>query len=218
MEKPKRSESLKTLLPEVLALMRPRRGLLLIGALLMLINRVCGLVLPFSTKYLVNDVMLKNEFRLLLPIVLAVLAATIIQGVTSYSLTQLLSKSGQQLIYEMRIRIQEHIGRLPVGFYDSNKTGTLVARIMSDVEGVRNLVGTGLVELVGGFVTAVLATVPSIPHQRFDDISGADRLTYVRRRVAARLSHGAADFSRTGQDQRGSDGPINRDAGRRARD
>jgi subfamily B ATP-binding cassette protein MsbA len=159
MEKPKRSESLKTLLPEVMALLKPRRGLLLIGAVLMLINRVCGLALPFSTKYLVNDVMLKGEFKLLLPIVLTVVAATIIQGVTSFSLTQLLSKSGQRLIYEMRIKIQDHIGRLPVRFYDANKTGTLVSRIMSDVEGVRNLVGTGLVELVGGILTAIIATV-----------------------------------------------------------
>ena len=96
MEKPKRSESLKTLLPDVLALMMPRRGLLVLGAALMLVNRVCGLVLPFSTKYLVNDVMLKGQFALLMPIVLGVVAATIIQGLTSYSLTQLLSKSGQR--------------------------------------------------------------------------------------------------------------------------
>lgn len=159
MDKPKRSETLKTLLPEVLSLMRPRRGLLLTGAALMIVNRVCGLALPFSTKYLVNDVMLKGEFKLLMPIVLAVVGATIIQGLTSYSLTQLLSKSGQRLIYEMRVRIQEHIGRLPVRFYDANKTGTLVSRIMSDVEGIRNLVGTGLVELAGGLLTAVIATV-----------------------------------------------------------
>ncbi len=158
MEKPKRSESLKTLLPEVMALMLPRRGLLLFGAVLMLINRVCGLVLPFSTKYLVNDVMLKGEFKLLMPIVLGVVAATLIQGLTTYSLTQLLSKSGQRLIFEMRVKIQNHIGRLPVRFYDANKTGTLVSRIMSDVEGVRNLVGTGLVELAGGLITAVIAT------------------------------------------------------------
>ena len=138
--------------------MLPRRGLLLFGAALMLINRVCGLVLPFSTKYLVNDVMLKGEFKLLMPIVLGVVAATLIQGLTTYSLTQLLSKSGQRLIFEMRVKIQNHIGRLPVRFYDANKTGTLVSRIMSDVEGVRNLVGTGLVELAGGLITAVIAT------------------------------------------------------------
>ncbi len=159
MDKPKRSESLETLLPEVLALMRPRRGLLLLGAALMIVNRVCGLALPVSTKYLIDNVMRQGQFKLLLPIVLAVLAATVIQGLTSYSLTQLLSKSGQRLIYEMRIRIQDHIGRLPVRFYDANKTGTLVSRIMSDVEGVRNLVGTGLVELAGGLLTAVIATV-----------------------------------------------------------
>ncbi len=159
MEKPKRSESLKTLLPEVLALMKPRRGLLALGAVLMLINRVCGLVLPYSTKYLVNDVMLKGELKLLVPIVLGVVGATLIQGVTSFSLTQLLSKAGQRLIFEMRVKIQDHIGRLPVRFYDANKTGTLVSRIMSDVEGVRNLVGTGLVELVGGLLTAVLASI-----------------------------------------------------------
>jgi subfamily B ATP-binding cassette protein MsbA len=159
MDKPKRSESLKTLLPEVLALMKPRRNLLFAGAALMIVNRVCGLALPVSSKYLIDNVMRQGQFKLLLPIVLSVVAATIIQGVTSFSLTQLLSKSGQRLIYEMRLRIQEHIGRLPVRFYDANKTGTLVSRIMSDVEGIRNLVGTGLVELVGGVLTAIIATV-----------------------------------------------------------
>jgi ABC-type multidrug transport system fused ATPase/permease subunit len=83
----------------------------------------------------------------------------VIQGLTSYSLTQLLSKAGQRLINEMRVHIQEHIGRLPVRFYDATKTGTLVSRIMSDVEGVRNLIGTGLVELAGGLLTAVISTV-----------------------------------------------------------
>ena len=139
--------------------MKPRRKLLLMGALLMIINRVCGLALPVSTKYLIDNVMRRGQTELLVPIVLAVLLATVIQGVTSFSLTQLLSKSGQRLIFEMRVRIQEHIGRLPVSFYDANKTGTLVSRIMSDVEGVRNLIGTGLVELAGGLLTAVISTV-----------------------------------------------------------
>jgi ABC-type multidrug transport system fused ATPase/permease subunit len=158
-DKPSQSERLKTLLPEVWALMKPRRGLLLAGAALMIVNRVCGLALPVSSKFLIDNVMRKGQIHVLAPIVLAVVLATMIQGVTSYSLTQLLSKSGQRLIYEMRVRIQEHIGRLPVGFYDANKTGTLVSRIMSDVEGVRNLIGTGLVELVGGVLTAILSTV-----------------------------------------------------------
>jgi subfamily B ATP-binding cassette protein MsbA len=157
--KPGGSERLKTLLPEVWALMKPRRYLLMAGAALMIVNRVCGLALPVSSKYLIDNVMRKGQIALLAPIVFAVVGATVIQGVTSFWLTQLLSKSGQRLIYEMRVRIQEHIGRLPVSFYDANKTGTLVSRIMSDVEGVRNLIGTGLVELVGGLITAVISTV-----------------------------------------------------------
>ncbi len=158
-DKPSSSVHLKTLWPEVWALMKPRRNVLLIGAALMIVNRVCGLALPISTKFLIDNVMRKGQTSLLLPIVLAVVAATVIQGVTSFSLTQLLSKSGQRLIYELRVKIQEHIGRLPVSFYDANKTGTLVSRIMSDVEGVRNLIGTGLVELVGGLLTAVISAV-----------------------------------------------------------
>jgi ABC-type multidrug transport system fused ATPase/permease subunit len=159
MEKPSRSERLRTLLPEVWGLMRPRRNVLLLGGVLMVINRVCGLALPISSKFLIDNVMRKGQFRLLMPIVLSVVAATVIQGVTSFGLTQLLSKAGQRLIYEMRVRVQEHIGRLPVRFYDANKTGTLVSRIMSDVEGVRNLMGTGLVELAGGLLTAIISTV-----------------------------------------------------------
>ncbi|HEX4749390.1 MAG TPA: ABC transporter ATP-binding protein [Bryobacteraceae bacterium] len=159
MEKPSQSERLKALLPEVWALMKPRRGLLLAGAALMIVNRVCGLALPISSKYLIDNVMRRHQFNLLLPIVLGVVTATMIQAITSFSLTQLLSKAGQRLIYEMRIRIQEHIGKLPVSFYDANKTGTLVSRIMSDVEGVRNLIGTGLVELTGGLLTAVISSV-----------------------------------------------------------
>ncbi len=156
-KKPARSMNLKALLPVVGALMRPRRGLLALGGLLMVINRVCGLALPLSTKYLIDNVIRQGEMRLLVPLVLSVAGATIIQGVTSFSLTQLLSKAGQKLITEMRMKVQEHIGRLPVRFYDANKTGTLVSRIMSDVEGIRNLMGTGLVELGGGILTAVLS-------------------------------------------------------------
>ena len=125
----------------------------------MAINRAAGLVLPYSTKYLVDDVILKQKVDLLVPLVLAVLCATAVQGVTSFALTQSLSKAAQRLIAEMRRRVQEHIGRLPVAYYDANKTGTLVSRIMTDVEGLRNLIGTGLVEFVGGIFTAVIALV-----------------------------------------------------------
>ena len=146
-------------LPDVWALMKPRRGLLALGFVLMAINRLSGLVLPASTKYLVDNVISKRQIQLLTPIVLAVLAATVLQGLTSFTLTQVLSKSAQKMIAELRLQVQAHIGRLPVSFYDANKTGALVSRIMSDVEGVRNLIGTGLVEFVGGMMTAVIALV-----------------------------------------------------------
>jgi len=146
-------------LPDVWALMKPRRGLLALGLVLMAVNRVSGLVLPGSMKYFVDNVVLHRQVQLLTPIVLAVLGATIVQGLTSFSLTQLLSKSAQKMITDLRRQVQAHIGRLPIAFYDANKTGVLVSRIMSDVEGVRNLVGTGLVEFVGGLMTAAIALV-----------------------------------------------------------
>src|SRR5256714_13679505 len=123
----------------------------------MVINRVCGVALPGSTKILIDDIIGKRRTELLLPLVSAVLAATLIQGITSFSLTQLLSKAAQRLIAELRRKVQAHIGRLPVTYYDANKSGTLVSRIMSDVEGLRNLIGTGLVEFAGGLLTAVIA-------------------------------------------------------------
>ncbi|PYX90882.1 MAG: ABC transporter permease, partial [Acidobacteria bacterium] len=136
-----------------------RRAVLAFGFLLMAINRVSGLVLPYSTRFLIDNVVIKHHLALLRPLVLLVLAATVIQGITSFSLTQLLSKAAQRLITELRQRVQAHIGHLPVTFYDSTKTGTLVSRIMTDVEGVRNLIGTGLVELAGGLLTSGIALV-----------------------------------------------------------
>jgi ABC-type multidrug transport system fused ATPase/permease subunit len=146
-------------LPDVWALIHPRRGLLVLGFVLMAVNRLCGLVLPASTKYFLDNVVIKKQLQLLTPIVLAILAATIVQGLTSFTLTQLLSKSAQRMITDLRKQVQAHIGRLPVSFYDANKTGVLVSRIMSDVEGIRNLIGTGLVEFVGGLMTAVFALI-----------------------------------------------------------
>ena len=157
--KKKSREHLRSALPLLKELVRPRRRLLSFGMVLTLIKSVAGLVLPASTKYLVDNVMLKHQVRLLTPLVLAVLAATIIQGVTSFTLTQLLSKEGQRLIAQLRRRVQEHVGRLPVAYYDANKAGVLVSRIMTDVEGVRNLIGTGLVEFLGGVLTALLSLI-----------------------------------------------------------
>jgi ABC-type multidrug transport system fused ATPase/permease subunit len=154
---PEKSKHAWKLLPDVWALIKPRGGILAAGLVLIVINRLSGLVLPASTKYLIDGVILKHQTGLLTPLVLAVVAATAVQGLTSYSLIQLLSKSSQRMIAELRVKVQAHIGRLPVAFYDANKSGALVSRIMSDVEGVRNLIGTGLVEFVGGILTALFA-------------------------------------------------------------
>ncbi len=143
--------------PEIKALVRPRVGLLALAFVLMVINRAASLVLPIAFKPLIDLVFTHGRMNLLLPIVGAVLGATLLQGVTSYALTQTLSKAGQRLIAELRVRVQRHVGGLPVSFYDENRTGTLVARIMSDVEGVRNIIGTGVTDFVGGVLTAVFA-------------------------------------------------------------
>lgn len=156
------SEKLKhawKVFPDVWALLSPRRGILALGLVLMAINRLAGFILPGSSKYLVDNVINKRQVHLLMPLVLAVVAATVVQGLTSFGLTQLLSKSSQRMITELRLRVQAHIGRLPVAFYDSNKSGVLVSRIMSDVEGVRNLLGTGLIGFAGGIMTSVIALV-----------------------------------------------------------
>jgi ABC-type multidrug transport system fused ATPase/permease subunit len=154
--KKRSSERLRELWPDIREMMRPRRKILALGFGLMVISRVCGLVLPASSKYLIDNVIGKRQLSLLVPLVLAVLAATVIQGITGFTITQLVSKAGQRLIAELRAKVQAHIGRLPVAYYDSNKTGTLVARIMTDVDGIRNLLGTGLIEFAGGLLTAVL--------------------------------------------------------------
>jgi subfamily B ATP-binding cassette protein MsbA len=155
--KPPKIQRLKAVLPEVWTLMRPRRGLLALGFALMVINRVSGFVLPASTKYLIDDVINKHHLLGLKKLIGVVVLATIVQGITSFALTQSLSKAAQRLISELRQKVQAHISRLPVSFYDANKTGSLVSRIMSDVEGVRNLLGTGLVDFAGGLLTSTIA-------------------------------------------------------------
>jgi ABC-type multidrug transport system fused ATPase/permease subunit len=156
-DKPPSSERLRVLLPDLWALVRPRRGLLAMALAIMAVNRIAGVVLPGSTKYLIDDVIAKARPDLLLPLVGSVLAATAVQAATAFALTQVLSKAAQRLIADMRRKVQEHVGRLPVAYYDANKTGNLVSRIMNDVEGVRNLIGTGLVEFAGGLLTAAIA-------------------------------------------------------------
>jgi ABC-type multidrug transport system fused ATPase/permease subunit len=154
-----KSKGIIHLLKEAWPFIRPQRALLLFGLVLMAINRLAGLVLPASTKFLVDNVVGKHEVRLLVPLALAIVGATAIQGVTSFTLTQLLSKAAQRMIAQLRKQVQGHIGRLSVSFHDANKTGNLVSRIMTDVEGLRNLLGTGLVELAGSLMTASFALV-----------------------------------------------------------
>jgi len=132
------------------------RRRLTIGLLLMLVSRLSQLVLPFAPKYIVDEVLNKGRTDLLVPIALAAAGATLVTAVTGFALSQILGVAAQRAITDMRKRVQAHILRLPVRYFDSTKTGVLVSRIMSDAEGIRNLVGTGLIQLVGGFVTAIM--------------------------------------------------------------
>ncbi|HJQ20769.1 MAG TPA: ABC transporter ATP-binding protein [Gemmatimonadaceae bacterium] len=138
-------------------LMGQHKRSLTIGFSLMIVNRLAGLVLPASSKYLIDNVIGKHNAHLLLPLALAALAATVVQALTGFALSQVVSLAGQRAITNMRKAVQQHVLRLPVAYFDSTKTGILISRVMSDAEGVRNLVGTGIVQLVGGFLTAIIA-------------------------------------------------------------
>ena len=135
----------------------PRRRLVLLGLGLILFNRLAGLVLPASTRYLIDNVIAQSDIELLYWLVGGVAGAVVVQSATSYALTLLLSVEAQHLIANLRSQVQKHVLELPVRVFDNTKSGELVSRIMNDVEGVRNLVGTGLVQLVGGTITAVVA-------------------------------------------------------------
>jgi len=137
----------------------PRRKIVIIGLLLIVVSRLASLVLPGASKYLIDEVIVNKDMQML-KILLAVVAASIIvQAVTSYLLTKLLSVEAQHLISLLRIKVQKKVLSLPISYFDNNKSGALVSRIMTDVEGVRNLVGTGLVQLIGGLLTAVISLV-----------------------------------------------------------
>ena len=150
---------LVTATPEVWILVKPFRWLIFGCFVLMIINRICSLAVPIAFRYLVNDVMYGHRFDKLALIVGAVVAATCIQGVTTFFLSRKLSITGQRLIADLRKQVQKHIGRLPISFYDGSRAGDLTARIMNDTEGVRDLVGSGLVDLAGGMLTAIIALV-----------------------------------------------------------
>ncbi|MCH7964347.1 MAG: ABC transporter ATP-binding protein [Bacteroidetes bacterium] len=135
----------------------PRKNILLVGLILIIISRLASLVLPGASKYLMDDVITEGNIEMLETILIVVGASIIVQAITSFLLTKLLSVEAQRLIAILRARVQQQILKLPVKFFDNNKSGALVSRIMSDVEGVRNLVGTGLVQLFGGILTAVIS-------------------------------------------------------------
>jgi ABC-type multidrug transport system fused ATPase/permease subunit len=153
------SKSKVTLAQVFKTIIWPRKNILLVGLLLIIISRLAGLVLPGATQYLMDDVIAKGNIEMLKVILIAVAGAILIQSVTSYALTQILSVEAQRLISILRSKVQKQVLRLPISFFDNNKSGALVSRIMNDVEGVRNLVGTGLVQLFGGVLTSIICMV-----------------------------------------------------------
>ena len=137
----------------------PRRNLVLIGLLLIVINNAASFVGPISLKYFMDDVIPNKDMDTLKILVALVIAAILVQAVTSFLLTKILSVQAQYLISELRAQVQKKVLSLPIRFFDNAKSGALVSRIMTDVEGVRNLIGTGLVQLVGGSLTAIGALI-----------------------------------------------------------
>jgi len=137
----------------------PRRNLVFIGLLLIVLSRLASLVLPWQSKVLLDDVIPNKDFSQLKELLLFVGVAILVQALTSFLLTRILSVQAQYLISELRAQVQKKVLSLPISFFDNTKSGALVSRIMSDVEGVRNLIGTGLVQLVGGTFTAIISLV-----------------------------------------------------------
>jgi ABC-type multidrug transport system fused ATPase/permease subunit len=137
----------------------PRRKIVFVGLLLIVVSRLASLVLPGATKYLLDDVIVKKDLHMLKVLIAVVAGSILVQSVTSYMLTKILSVEAQLLISQLRIKVQKKILSLPISYFDNNKSGALVSRIMNDVEGVRNLVGTGLVQLIGGLLTAVISLI-----------------------------------------------------------
>ncbi|MDQ8161545.1 MAG: ABC transporter ATP-binding protein [Gemmatimonadota bacterium] len=142
---------------EARALIWEHRRSVTIGLVLMLFSRAAGFVLPYSTKYVLDDVLPNRDIRMLGYVALAGLVATIVQSVTGYALSQVVSVAAQQAIARLRAEVQGHLIRLPVRYFDSTKSGVLVSRVMNDPEGIRNLIGTGLIQLTGGIVSAIAA-------------------------------------------------------------
>jgi len=145
--------------PEAKELVWRYRKRMVLGFFLLIISRLTGMVLPASTKFLIDDVIGQGKVEMLMWIAIAAGGATLINATMSFSLTVLLGVAGQRAIADLRRRVQRHVGRLPVSYYEDHKSGELISRIMTDAEGVRNLVGTGFVQMIGGFFSAGVALV-----------------------------------------------------------
>ncbi len=158
-DKTKKQRLTKAAWAETRRLVAERRGRIAFGLVVMLINRLSGLVLPASSKFLIDDVIGRGRAEMLQPLALAVGAATVVQAGTSFALSQILGVAGQRAITDMRRRVEEHVARLPVRYFDSTPSGVVVSRVMNDAEGIRNLVGTGLVQLLGSLFTAAVAVL-----------------------------------------------------------
>jgi ABC-type multidrug transport system fused ATPase/permease subunit len=156
-ESPKKPLSLPVVWREARDLVWAHRRRLSLGFVLLMVNRLSGLVLPGTSKYLIDDVVGKRHGDLLIWLAAAAGGATVIQAATSFALSQVLGVAAQRAITDMRREVQAHVLRLPISYFDSTKSGVLISRIMTDAEGIRNLVGTGLVQLIGGLVTAAIA-------------------------------------------------------------
>jgi len=137
----------------------PRKQILSVGLLLIVLRSLSGLVLPYASKTLLDDIIPGKDFNALAVLLVIVCSAILVQALTSFALTRLLSVEAQLLIAELRVKVQRKLLTLPISFFDNNKSGALVSRVMSDVEGVRNLVGTGLVQLIGGSITAIISLI-----------------------------------------------------------
>src|SRR6266567_3393026 len=158
-DKKKKTPPFSVILRDAGELIAARKGRLVLGFGILLVNRLAGFVLPFMPRYLLDEVLGKGRRELLPTLVAAAAGATIVQAITSFALSQILGKAAQRSITEMRRRVQRHVGRLSVSYFDQTKVGSLLSRVMTDAEGIRNLVGTGLVEVVGGVLTAAIALV-----------------------------------------------------------
>ncbi len=158
-QKKKKAPPIQTILRDALDLVAARKGRLGLGFAILFVNRMAGFVIPFMPRYLLDEVLAKGRRELLPTLVAAAAGATVLQAITSYSLSQILGKAAQRSITEMRRAVQRHVGKLSVSYFDQTKVGSLLSRVMTDAEGIRNLVGTGLVEVLGGLLTAAIALV-----------------------------------------------------------